>query len=690
MSLRWGSRRAARGGGRWDAGPARVGRHLGAGAVLLGLLVAAICALALWRSWESAMQRAEAQSHNLAILIDRNVSSLLDKTGVLLGATAAQLERQLAADGIERRGLWTLADSGTALVPEIAQIGVFDASGEQVCGEQASRCRHLNVADRDYFRQLRAAPGDGTRLFGPHVSRVDGRSSLVLARALHAPAGEFAGLVIALIPVQKLAGMLAAVDLGDSGAVVLRGADLGLVLRQPEPVAPADDRAPIELVEALRGSPEAGGFRGVSPLDGIERQNSYQRLGSYPLYVVVGLGTHEFLAPWRSQAAWTLGFLALFVLSSAVIARLLLGATKDEQRIRELYDHAPCGYHSLDADGIFSRINATELRWLGCTGEEVIGKLGPMDFYTEESKAVFRQNFPAYMKTGRIEGLEFDLVGRDGTQRRVAVSATALFDEQGRYVLSNSVMHDITELHAARRELKRFVDELELRVEQRTRELRLLAAELDAAENRERRQLARDLHDDLGQTLAAARIHLAALELSPGADARLAAARIGELIDRANRSTRSLAAQLAPPMLYDLGLTEALEWLGEEIERTYGLKVQVVDDGLPKPLSQESRSILYRATRELLINAAKHARAESTDVEIERRGDEIVVRVADAGVGFDPAVLSVARGSGLGLLSVRERLSFIGGSADVRSIPGDGTVATLVAPLDPHQSHAEA
>ena len=119
-----------------------------------------------------------------------------------------------------------------------------------------------------------------------------------------------------------------------------------------------------------------------------------------------------------------------------------------------------------------------------------------------------------------------------------------------------------------------------------------------------------------------------------------------------------------------------------------GLKVSVVDDGQRKDLSPEARSILYRATRELLINAAKHAQAESAEVEIERVGGSIVVRVRDCGVGFDPQVLAAAKGQGLGLLSVRERLAFIGGSAELASLPGDGTLATLTAPLADAASEA--
>jgi two-component system, chemotaxis family, sensor kinase Cph1 len=222
--------------------------------------------------------------------------------------------------------------------------------------------------------------------------------------------------------------------------------------------------------------------------------------------------------------------------------------------------------------------------------------------------------------------------------------------------------------------------ELERRVAQRTEQLRSLVADLEAVEERERRQIARDLHDDFGQTLAAARIRLTSLCNDKRSDVRARANEVGVLIDRANSAIRSLAAQLAPDVLHELGLSAALDWLGEEIERTFGLKVEIIDDGLPKPLAQEARSILYRAVRELLINVAKHAQTDSATVECDCRDRRIVVRVSDGGVGYDSAAPGGTQ-RGLGLISVRERLSLIGGTVEMRSAPGGGTVATLTAPL---------
>jgi len=125
------------------------------------------------------------------------------------------------------------------------------------------------------------------------------------------------------------------------------------------------------------------------------------------------------------------------------------------REVHDLYDRAPCAYYSLDAQGRFLTINAVGLHWLGLGADALIGRLGPQDFFTEAGRAQFRANYPRFLAEGQIDGLEFDLIGRSGPQRRVAVSATALRDDQGQFLRSRSVMFDISDLHRARQELAR-------------------------------------------------------------------------------------------------------------------------------------------------------------------------------------------------------------------------------------------
>lgn len=123
-------------------------------------------------------------------------------------------------------------------------------------------------------------------------------------------------------------------------------------------------------------------------------------------------------------------------------------------KLQDLYDGAPCGYYSLNAAGKFVQLNATSLAWLGCTAEEALGKLGPGDFFTAQDVAVFERSLRTLLDQGHVGPVEYDLLARDGSSRRISVSATALRDPSGAFVRSRSVMYDMTELEQARRALR--------------------------------------------------------------------------------------------------------------------------------------------------------------------------------------------------------------------------------------------
>ena len=125
-----------------------------------------------------------------------------------------------------------------------------------------------------------------------------------------------------------------------------------------------------------------------------------------------------------------------------------------QEELHDLYTNAPCGYYSLDDDGLFVRINDVALRWLGCTREKVCGKLGIADFLDAAGRAYFHARFPRLKRDGRIFDIEYDLIGRNGMRRRVIGSASAVYDAHGRFVMTRTVVHDISELHRAREKLR--------------------------------------------------------------------------------------------------------------------------------------------------------------------------------------------------------------------------------------------
>ncbi|HEY9106714.1 MAG TPA: diguanylate cyclase, partial [Roseateles sp.] len=158
------------------------------------------------------------------------------------------------------------------------------------------------------------------------------------------------------------------------------------------------------------------------------------------------------IQPLQDDKGALTGFM---VLESDITARKLAQAQAEEARtsLQDLYDNAPCAYYALDDRGRFLQINALGLKWLGCTAEELIGRASPRDFFSPQSQALFDEAFPRFKREGRVSELEFDILGRHGEERRVSLSATAIYDASGQYLRSRSVMFDITETHRIRERL---------------------------------------------------------------------------------------------------------------------------------------------------------------------------------------------------------------------------------------------
>jgi two-component system CheB/CheR fusion protein len=224
-------------------------------------------------------------------------------------------------------------------------------------------------------------------------------------------------------------------------------------------------------------------------------------------------------------------------------------------------------------------------------------------------------------------------------------------------------------------------EQLEERVRERTQELGRLSRELALAEVRERQTIARDLHDGLGQELNTASIKLDALRVDVTRISRPALDEIAQLLEGVVREMRSLTAQLNPPVLEQLGLVAAIEWLSEEMRKTYHLEVLLKDDQSPKPLDSITASILFRAVRELLINVARHAKVKIARVTTRLSEGQLTVKVLDQGPGFAASSSSSKTSAGLGLATMRERITHIGGTFQIRSDRKRGTTATIQVPI---------
>jgi signal transduction histidine kinase len=213
------------------------------------------------------------------------------------------------------------------------------------------------------------------------------------------------------------------------------------------------------------------------------------------------------------------------------------------------------------------------------------------------------------------------------------------------------------------------------------RQLAAALAEIDRSREKERKQIADDLHDHLGQNLVLASMKLGILATS-ASNAQLGSIEdVRQLISESLDQVRSLITGLCLPQLCDPDLGSALGWLLGETQKLYGLRCTPNIAALPAVLDHESQRTLLAAVRELLINVAKHAGVKEARVSIQCEERKIIASVADRGCGFGSKQEASLKTLGLGLIRLRERVARLGGSFRIDSRPGQGTKATIKLPI---------
>ncbi len=280
-----------------------------------------------------------------------------------------------------------------------------------------------------------------------------------------------------------------------------------------------------------------------------------------------------------------------------------------------------------------------------------------------------------------------------GEERTVQTSYTPDVRDDGTVAGFYVLVTDISERKRHEDDLRRWKDELEMRVVERTRELvtsqerlRALASQLSLTEQRERRKLASDLHDYLAQLLVVGRMKVNRLAKEPGMP-RAMLEKI-EDIDTVFRQglhyARTMIAELSPPFLHESGFPTALRWLSERMQKE-GLWVEVKVNRDEIALSEDRAVFLFQSVRELLFNVLKHAGVDRATVMVTAAEDgSVSVSVIDCGKGLDVDAMERAAQPGhLGLFAVCERMEAMGGRVDVNSTPGAGTTVTILLPGEP-------
>jgi signal transduction histidine kinase len=270
---------------------------------------------------------------------------------------------------------------------------------------------------------------------------------------------------------------------------------------------------------------------------------------------------------------------------------------------------------------------------------------------------------------------EFGDARRDAAERLMAMLVVG--------VLMSFMVARFSLRHAENleRQAERHYEEVE-----RTRsELKQLSARLLEIEEEGRRRLSRELHDEIGQSLALLQIevsHAQAMLAAQPAAARERLQRARELAERTVQTVRNISVMLRPALLDDLGLVPALQFQLEDFLRRSGIACEFVEEGVAEQLPDSVKTCVYRVVQEALHNCEKHARAGKVRVMVRQLPECLVAEIEDDGQGFAPGALrSPSKDVGLGLVGIRERAAIAGGSLLIDSAPGHGTRIALRIPL---------
>lgn len=395
---------------------------------------------------------------------------------------------------------------------------------------------------------------------------------------------------------------------------------------------------------------------------------------------------HFFIAPVGSFSfnSANVVALSLFVIEAIGISILSEGlhrareiAEAGKAKMEHLLNSISDAFMAVDADGKYTVANQRAAEILG-TPKDKLRDRKLTDVFLEGTGADLRAAIEEAMqrrRPGHVESFH------EPSQR---------WFEHRMYPYGGGVsifFSDMTNRKQVEQQLTQWNAELEQRVHERTEiliasqtRLRALASELSLAEQRERRRLATEIHDSLAQMLALAKIKLSQVRrqsrLSSGQE-RLAQ-ESEEIVGEALAYTRTMIAELSPPVLYQFGLVMGIKWLAEQMLR-HGLTVDVRAEPDIPPLAEERLIFTFQSVRELLLNIVKHAAVNQAVVKIAVSADRhLQVTVEDQGCGFDPATITGA--DRFGLYSLRERIEAMGGRVDVISARDQGTTATLTVP----------
>jgi signal transduction histidine kinase len=398
---------------------------------------------------------------------------------------------------------------------------------------------------------------------------------------------------------------------------------------------------------------------------------------------------------------------------NAIIGYLLIGTDNTARKRAEeallkagalqsaIFNSANFSCIATDAKGVIQIFNVGAERMLGYEAVEVMNKITPADISDPQELIARAEELSVELGTKITPGFEalvfkasrgiediYELtkIRKDGSRFPALVSVTALRDARNAIIGYLLIGTDNTvrkQIEAEQEQLSQRLHDHE-RIVLQKEQLRALAERLQLVREEDRKRVARDLHDQIGQILTAIKMDMTWMARHLPKSEVEVLARLAESIQSVNdgvKSVRTICSGLRPGVLDDLGLAAAIEWQASDFASRNGVSCEVSVPAIDLHLDGDRATAAFRIFQECLTNVIRHAQAKSVHVSLCQEDENILLVVQDDGIGFHESDLSNPLGS-LGLLGMKERAQFCGGEVQISSSPGNGTTVTVRVPVD--------
>lgn len=655
--------------------------------LLAALTIIAIAMLAtssLFRLRASDLARARQESNSLArLLMDQTQESFHGADVALRGVQDRLLAPYGKQLGLDSPLVQLLLSARLYGSRQLGELFIVDANGLVANSSSPDRMLHKSVSGAEYFKVFSQGHDAGLFISAPAKSQTKGIWVLHLARRLNDSAGQFRGVVVATIELDHFEQFYDYMEQGFLRPIGLYMNDGMLIASLPHR---EDDIG--KLAPELRGIRFNSTNHDLQQFTQTAADNSQREfvLGyvkNFPFLVSVTGNDAETLAGWREHATSLLAgtlVVAFFILVAAALltielqreASLNFALQEADDRYRLTIDSVLDAIISVDEAQNVVMFNMAAEKMFGISAADIIGKpltnlmpVGHRELHEGHMRSFRGSDVPS-----RGMATHMEVFGLRADGREFPIESTISQTIIGGKRVFTAVLRDITERHRKDADLRRI-----------NMELRQLSISLQSVREEERTRISRELHDDLGQQLTGIKLELTWL------NGRLKDGRqpehgmldgMREMLDEAIVSVRRISTELRPRILDDLNLAEAVCWQVGELTKRSNIQAVCNLPAAELVTNDATATALFRIVQEALTNIARHAHADQVEVSFLTDGDELLLTVRDSGKGF----VHDHSGSGIGLVSMRERATAVGGKFTIMSAPGHGTTIEVRIPFN--------